>query len=30
MFKELIAFNDSDQVDAAFMPEIFHLRVVPR
>jgi L-rhamnose mutarotase len=30
LFKELIAFNDSEQVDAAFMPEIFHLQTVPR
>jgi L-rhamnose mutarotase len=30
LFKELIAFNDSEQVDASFMPEIFHLQTVSR
>jgi hypothetical protein len=30
LFKELIAFDGSEQVDASFMPEIFHLQTVSR
>jgi L-rhamnose mutarotase len=30
MFKSLIAFDDSAQIDARFMPEIFHLDVVSK